>query len=63
MRGVIKQAKVHLIHKFTRTVKLLQNSKCKEEKKAKFLRKAERFVKKIKHIKVSNPLRFRQMKK
>uniref|UniRef100_A0A1B6FKA2 Serum response factor-binding protein 1 n=1 Tax=Cuerna arida TaxID=1464854 RepID=A0A1B6FKA2_9HEMI len=50
MRKNVKRAKVHVIHKLTRTIAMLRKSKGNEQLKAKHERKAERLTKKVKRI-------------
>ncbi|XP_046678611.1 uncharacterized protein LOC124366259 [Homalodisca vitripennis] len=50
MRKDVKRAKVHVIHKLTRTIAMLRKSKGNEQLKAKHERKAERLTKKVKRI-------------
>ncbi|XP_054718125.1 serum response factor-binding protein 1-like [Uloborus diversus] len=55
MRKYVKQAKVHVINKFVKEVKLLQNRKGDENKVSKAKRKAERLLTEIALIKKMKP--------
>jgi len=52
MRSCVQQARVHVVHKLTKEIKLLKQRKGVEAAVQKSLRKSERYLEEIKEIKV-----------